>query len=213
MTQGWAAMGKPDFATCGKLFYRLPAELREGMNRSEERVLIWTIFLTWTASFRSGRATTVASFCETWLGARFGKSRWTVLRALKRLEGFNFVKRIRRSPKKDGTFQTNLIALTARLTNIFGTTTAQPRGKTPCSKTAPQEVKNGYKGEKTAPSSGFADHSLSLSAAQLRERNDRIPKEPEEQEDILDENDPRRKAFSALFERFKASRLGRAPGL
>lgn len=170
---GWQAMGKPDFATCAKLFYRFPAEMREGMNRSEERVMIWALFLSWYQTFHSGRTGALASFSETWLGKQFGRSRWTVLRALVRLEGLALLKRIRRSPKKDGTFQTNLIALSAKLLGLLGVqSTGKPRGKqsstarltststtktpqvpdfSPCSKTAPQEVKNVYKRDKAAP--------------------------------------------------------------
>lgn len=176
---GWAGMGKPDFSQCGKLFYRLPADLREGLNRSEEKVLIWALFLTWTTAFRSGRITTLASFSETWLGGRFGKSRWTVLRALKRLEDWNLLKRIRRSPKKDGTFQTNLIALSARITSLLNLTTRQVPEKTPCSTSAPQRVKNDYKQEKTATFQQSASHSSSLSALQLREMNDATSHEEE----------------------------------
>lgn len=148
---GWQAMGKPDFATCGKLFYRLPADLREGMNRSEEKVLIWTLFMSWLSSYRSGRATTIASFSAAWIGKNFGRSRWTVARALAKLEGWTLLKRIRRNPKKDGTFQTNLIALSARLKDILAQIMRQPRDKSPCSKTAPQETKSEYKREKAAP--------------------------------------------------------------
>lgn len=171
-TIGWAAMGKPDFSQAAKLFYRLPAEIREQCNRSEEKVLIWSLFLTWTTAFRSGRGTGIASFSETWLGAKFMRSRWTVLRALAKLESFGLVKRIRRSPRKDGTYQTNLLALGARLTALLSSAKAQPREKTPCSKTAPQEVENVYKREKVAVPSVPAPHSLSLSACQLRERNE-----------------------------------------
>lgn len=171
-TIGWQAMGRPDFSQCAKLFYRLPANLREGMNRSEEKVLIWAIFLSWTTAFRSGRGNPLASFCETWLGARFGRSRWTVLRALAKLEGWNLLKRIRRNPKRDGTFQTNLIALGARLTALVTAQRAQVPDLSPCSKTAPQEIGNGYKREKTANSARLASRSLSLSAYQLRESED-----------------------------------------
>jgi hypothetical protein len=169
---GWHAMGKPDFSQCAKLFYRLPAELREGMNRSEEKVVIWTIFLSWTTAFRSGRTGAIASFSEAWLGGRFGRSRWTVARALARLEEWSLLKRIRRTPKTDGTFQTNLIALSAKITALLGLVRSQVPDKSPCSKTAPQEMENEYKREKTAHSTGSASHSLSLSALRLRERED-----------------------------------------
>jgi hypothetical protein len=202
---GWQAMGKPDFATCGKLFYRLPAELRNDLNRSEEKVLIWAIFLTWWQSAHSGRQTALGSFSETWLGTKFGRSRWTVARALAKLEGWNLLKRIRRNPKRDGTFQTNLIALSAKLHGICAgfmpstkrnpsdpppkerTTTPpfgrQVPGKSPCSKTAPQEVGNVYKRDKAAPFSspplvarqenddyGPASHAISALIGRLSAR-------------------------------------------
>jgi len=162
-TIGWQAMGKPDFSQAGKLFYRLPADLREGMGRSEEKVLVWAIFLSWFSSVHSGRGNGLASFSETWLGAKFGRSRWTVGRALARLEEWSLLKRIRRNPRKDGTFQTNLIALGARLTSIFGAKSAQVRDKSPCSKTAPQEVGTDYKREETT---SFKSQSLLSSPEQ-----------------------------------------------
>lgn len=168
---GWQGMGKPDFSHCAKLFYRLPADLREGMNRSEEKVLIWTLFMSWTASYRSGRANALSSFSETWLGQRFLRSRWTVLRSLKRLETLSLLKRIRRAPKKDGTFQSNLIALSTRLSALMSLGSRQPREKTPCSKTAPQRTESEYKQERAATFHQSAVSSLSGSIANCaRER-------------------------------------------
>ena len=153
---GWQSMGKPDFSQAAKLFYRLPLDLRESMNRSEEKVLIWTLFLSWWNVHHSGRGTTIASFSETWLGTKFGRSRWTVARALEKLEEFGLLKRIRRNPRSDGTYQTNMIALQARLTSIFGAKTRQVADKSPCSKSAPQELENDYKRDR---GSSFETHS------------------------------------------------------
>lgn len=143
--QGWTALGKPDFSHAAKLFYRLPANIREGLNRSEEKVLIWTIFFTWTTSFRSGRQSTLCSFSQIEVGLRFGRSRWTVGRALESLKEFGLVWTKRRKPRPDGTHQTNLIALTTRITDLFLTKTRQVPEKASMCKTAPQEVENGYK--------------------------------------------------------------------
>lgn len=157
MEHGWARLGKPDFSTAAKLFYRLPAELRDGLNRSEERVLIWTLFLSWYQSYHSGRSTALASFSETWLGARFMRSRWTVGRALVRLENWNLLKRIRRPPSSNGTFKTNLIALTAKLTSLCLATGTRTASKAPCSKNAPQRVQNSDKAAFRPPFSGSVE--------------------------------------------------------
>ena len=154
MSAGWSTLGKPDFSTAAKLFYRLPADLRESLNRSEEKTLIWTIFFAWTHAHHSGRATALASFCQTWLGQQFARSRWTVARAVGKLEEMGLVKSIRRPPAKDGSFRSNLVALTARLTAIFSLKSFQPRDKSPCSKTAPQQVKNLNKRQTDLPLSG-----------------------------------------------------------
>lgn len=166
---GWSKLGKPDFATCGKLFYRLPADLRENLNRSQEKVLIWTIFFAWTSAHHSGRGGTIASFSQTWLGESFGRSRWTVSRALVRLEELGLLKRIRRPPDKNGTFRTNLLALGARLSALLALHTPQTREKSPCSKTAPQQFKELNKSE-TTPSFGSVVSRLLQKTVEKEER-------------------------------------------
>lgn len=180
-TMGWQRMGKPDFSQAAKLFYRLPASLREGMNRSEEKVLIWTVFLAWTTQFHSGAQRTLASFSEAWLGTRFGRSRYTVIRALAKLEGFGLLTRIRRKPKRDGTFQTNCIALSTRMTSILAGVCTQVRDKSPCSKTATQEVKTEYKQERAATFSQSADPSLSPCIVDSGREKDKDRKPEEKQ--------------------------------
>lgn len=159
-TQGWAALGKPDFSTAAKLFYRIPANIREGLNRSEEKVLIWTIFFTWTTSYRSGRQSTLCSFSQIEVGLRFGRSRWTVARALESLKELGLVWTKRRKPRPDGTFQTNLLALGARLSALLALHTPQTREKSPCSKSAPQEVENVYKSPLRASLTGALEGIL-----------------------------------------------------
>lgn len=169
---GWQGMGKPDFSQCAKLFYRFPADLREGLNRSQEKVLIWTIFLSWTTAFHRGRTGGIMSFSEAWVGMRFGRSRWTVARALAKLEEWTLVKRIRRTPKRDGTFQTNLIALSARLTGLLSAQSTQVIDKSPCSKSAPQRIGKKDKQERTATFKQSASPSLSSSIPNSRREMD-----------------------------------------
>lgn len=158
---GWAALGKPDFSRAAQLVYRLPAELRNQFNKSDQEVLTWALFLTWWSQTQSGRTAPIASFSEAWLGGKFGKSRWTVGRALAKLEGLSLLKRIRRNPKPDGFFRTNLIALSARLTAIICPNSRQVLDFSPCSKTAPQEVENVYKTGLRASLSGALTRILS----------------------------------------------------
>lgn len=147
---GWQGMGKPDYSRVAQMLERFPAEVKNRWNMSQWNVLKRTIFYSWYTAYHSGRNSTLASFSESTLGKAFGKSRWTVMRALRKLEEYGLVKRIRRSPKKDGTFQTNLVAITAKLSAVLALTTRQPRDKSPCSKSAPQEVGNDYKRDKAA---------------------------------------------------------------
>lgn len=148
MSNAWAALGTPDFATAAKLFYRLPADLRESLNRSEEKVMIWTLFFVWKDAARSTTATVRTSFSQSWVGAKFGRSRWTVSRALAKLEGWGLLTRIRRKPKPDGTHQSDLIALGARMHAVLASIIGQVRGKASMCKSATQEVENDYKSER-----------------------------------------------------------------
>jgi hypothetical protein len=147
----WSRLGNPDFATCGKLFYRLPAELRESLNRSEEKVLIWTLFLVWYQTFHSGRQSSYASFSEERMGKNFGRSRWTVGRALEKLQELALVRVTHRRPRPDGVWQTNLYSLGARLSAALARVIGQVRDFAPCSKNAPQESQKSSLSERRLP--------------------------------------------------------------
>ena len=181
---GWAKFGKPDFSRAAQLFYRLPHELRESMSRSEEKTLIWTLFFAWTSAFHSGRNSALTSFSQTWVGEHFGRSRWTVGRALAKLEERGVLKQIRRRPKIDGTYRTNLIALGASITRVLGLMDAQPREKPSMCTTAPQQVQNLNK----LPG-GVASSSS-----------------PPGKQETADGHDSCREAISAVFRRLQALR-------
>lgn len=180
----WTRLGTPDYATVGMWFRRLPQTFRNQFNRSEEETLIWTIFYSWHSAYHSGRQRGYASYSETAVGARFGRSRWTVARALGTLKKLDLLHCIHRRPKPGHVWQTNLYLLSSKLIAFLATLLRHPRDKSPCSKTAPQVFpKNNYKAG--APPTGCA-------ASQERTPDD--------------ETAPRRARLRALFDRLGIDR-------
>lgn len=147
---GWQAMGKPDFSEVGKVFYRLPAAVRDRCNKSEERMLVWTMFLFWLHGYRSGRNVMSCSVSQLAWAKKFGKSRWTAARALARLEEYGLIKMLRRLKSKDGAWKPAVANPTAYLKTLLGLITSKSLKTQPGSKSAPQEVGNDYKRDKAA---------------------------------------------------------------
>jgi hypothetical protein len=115
----WASAGKPDFAQCAAIVSRFDPELRERLNRSEGKVLQWFIFYVWKNCQQSGKNQNYASFSQTTVGGKFGRSRWTVARALDKLSAFGLVRGINRRPTADGKWTTNLYFLGDKLKAIL----------------------------------------------------------------------------------------------
>lgn len=148
---GWAALGKPDYSHVAKLVERFPAEVKNQWNLSQLNVLKRTIFYSWYATYYGGRNSPLASFSESTLGKAFGKSRWTVMRALAKLEESGLLKRIRRPPLRPECYQTNQILLGSKLLAMIFWGCGKSSTKSPCSKSAPQEVGNVYKRDRVVP--------------------------------------------------------------
>lgn len=134
----FAQMGTANYAEVGKWLELFPQEFKNKLNRSEEKTLKWLLFFTWHSAVHSGRNHGYASFSQQKTGQKFGRSRWTVARALDKLEWMGLITRLRRRPKPGQVYQTNLYFLTSRLLSMLTACLTQVRKKTPCSKTAPQ---------------------------------------------------------------------------
>lgn len=137
----WARQGKPDFAQCAAIVSRFDPTLRESLNRSENKVLQWFIHYIWSSSAKTGKDQTYISFSQVQLGQKFGRSRWTVKRAVDKLAEYGLIKGQFRRPKAGCRWQTCLYHLGPRLKAILARILGQPREKTPCSTFAPQEFR------------------------------------------------------------------------
>lgn len=115
----WQQAGKPDFARCAEIISRFDPQLRESLSRSEGKVLQWLLFYAWRGNVQSGRTLAYASFSQSRMGSSFGRSRWTVARALAQLDALGLVRSLRRRPDKDGQWQTNLYFLSDKLKAIL----------------------------------------------------------------------------------------------
>ena len=134
----WDTLGNPDFSQTWQWLGRFPQELRNLMNRSEEQVCIGVLFFAWVAGFRAGRQTNYCSFSQDKLGEQFGRSRWTVARAVENLEKLGLIHRLHRRPVPGGTWRTNLYLLQPKLLRLLTVILKGIRGNSPCSKNAPQ---------------------------------------------------------------------------
>ena len=144
--------GTADYATVGLWFRRLPAEFRNLLNRSEQETLLWTVFYAWHSAHRAGRGTRFASFSQEKTGEKFGRSRWTVARALDKLEGLGVLRTIHRRPKPGLAWQTNLYELSCKFLMSLKACLGKKDKQIPCSKTAPQVFpKNNIREETTPP--------------------------------------------------------------
>src|SRR5260221_5397885 len=115
----WQQAGKPDFARCAEIISRFDPELRESFSRSEGKVLQWILFYAWRAGERSPQAGGYISFCQSAVGKKFARSRWTVARSLDRLSSKMLISSLRRRPSSTGAWSTNLYFLSDRLKAIL----------------------------------------------------------------------------------------------
>ena len=148
--------GKADWATVGSWFHLFPQEFRNKLNRSETEVLKWSVFYLWHAMHRNGRATPYVSFSQAKVGEKFGRSRWTVFRALAKLEWMGLIRQINRRPRPGQQWQTNLTILTPKLLQMMKACLQKKRPKNPCSTSAPQVFPNTTKTESAPSSEGRA---------------------------------------------------------
>ena len=146
----WDQLPKPDFSAVGQWFMRFPQELRNLFNRSEEQVMLGVLFFSWVAGSRAGRQTNYCSFSQAKLGEQFGRSRWTVARALDELERLDLVRRVHRRPGGGKTWQTNLYICLPKLLRLLSVIIQGIYGKSPCSTFAPQVAKQQLR-ETTSP--------------------------------------------------------------
>lgn len=169
---GFQGLGPQDFAQCAGVFYRLPAHVRARIHQSGQEMLTWMICLLWKNT-HEGRGSGSYLFVSQLAWAKtFGKSRWTAERALDRLAECGLITRKRKLRTKAGEWKPNLVTITKILTSALDRYFSKFRRLSPGSKSATQVMRNVYKREKTAPSSGVASHSPSLSALRLREGTD-----------------------------------------
>ena len=143
--------GMADYATVGMWFRRLPAEFRNLLNRSEEETLIWTVFYAWHSALKAGRGTRSASFSQEKTGEKFGRSRWTVARALEKLESLGLLRVIHRRPKPGMVWQTNLYELSCKFLMSLKACLGQKPKQIPCSTSAPQVFLKKTIREETTP--------------------------------------------------------------
>lgn len=148
----WASFGQANYAEVGKWLEMFPAEFKNRLNRSEEKTLKFLLFFTWHSAVHSGRNRAYASFSQAKTGSRFGRSRWTVARALARLEKMGLLRRLNRRPKPGQIWQTNLYFLTGKLVTMLTQCVRRATPKVPCSKTAPQVFPKDYKESGPDPS-------------------------------------------------------------
>ena len=153
-TMDFRTFGQPDWSEVGKFFHLLPAEFRNRLNRSETEVLKWIVFYVWHSQLRAGRAIAYGSFSQEKVGEKFGRSRWTVLRALAKLDALGLIRRVRRRPKAGKVWQTNLTMLTAKLLRTLSACLHRKKPKIPCSKIAPQVFPKILKTTGSLPPSG-----------------------------------------------------------
>jgi len=144
-TTVFARAGKPDFSVVASWISRFAPDMRNEMNRSEEKTLQSLLFYTWYNSHHSGRNTPYCSFSQERVGKVFGRSRWTVARALDRMERKGWIRRIHRRPRPGEQWQTNVYILCGRLFSALAHLFSPKPKNSPCSKTAPQVDTNNYK--------------------------------------------------------------------
>lgn len=178
----WQQAGKPDFARCAEFISRFDPELRESLSRSEMKVLQWTMFYAWQSGMTGKGAGNYCSFSQTRLGVLLRRSRWTVSRAVDRLQSRGLISSLVRRKNSDGTFPTNLYFLGDKLKAILARILGKVRDKSPCSKTAPQEFRK--------ESLRLADSPSGSAASQDK--------------DIPDGNDAGYSQLRALAERYRA---------
>lgn len=143
----WHRAGKPDFSKVAQWFSRFAPDFRNSFNRSEEKTLLFLIFYTWNNAFHSGRGSQYCSFSQEEVGKRFGRSRWTVARALERFARRDWIRVIHRRPRPGGKWQTNVYILSGKVLAALRAVIHPNRTtSSPCSKTAPQEsIQNSIK--------------------------------------------------------------------
>lgn len=163
----WQTAGKADFAKCAEFISRFDPELRESLNRSESKVLQWLIYYVWENSRKAQRDLSYTSFSQQKVGEKFGRSRWTVHRALDKLEGYGLLSRLHRRPKNGATWQTNLYFLGDKLKAILARLLVKARPIRPCSTSAPQEFRK--------ESIRLADSPFGSAASQ---DNNTVPEKP-----------------------------------
>lgn len=157
---GWARLGKPDFSQAARIVYRLPAEIRNRFNKSDQEMLIWTFFLAWKNGFHAGRNTMYTFASQLAWAKKYGKSRWTAARALARLEEYGLIEIKQRLRSKMGDWKPNLVTMAPRMTAFLDALCGKSAKTQPGSKNAPQIVKDYYKSGMSASFQGALSRIL-----------------------------------------------------
>ena len=147
---GWQQWGKPDKATCSWMVSRMPDDIRLALNKSEREVLEWILFFTWKGASTGKTANTSTFLSQMYVSENIGKSRWTVARALDRLEEYGLVRSLKRLKSKAGEWKPRLLTLIGRLVSFLSYLSGNHRPKSPGCKTAPHEYKHSNKSETTS---------------------------------------------------------------